>query len=147
MLPITVLPLPQAVNLVTACLKTLNATITSTLASNILPSLTSDIWTTCRSSSDSCLSVTMSIVAKDFKLQSSSLEPLPLHDLPHNRESISEMWLWVCADMHGIDNDHIPPNISTDGVFNMLAAGCQGMGWFWIWCIYCILHLMVQAGW
>ena len=43
LLPITVLPLPQAVNLVTARLKTLNATITYTLASNILPSLTSDI--------------------------------------------------------------------------------------------------------
>ena len=37
LLPITVLPVAQAVNLVTACLNTLNTTITSTLASNILP--------------------------------------------------------------------------------------------------------------
>ena len=43
LLPITVLPLLQAVNLVTAHLKIPNTTITSTLASNILPFLTSDI--------------------------------------------------------------------------------------------------------
>ena len=62
LLPLTVLPLSQAANLVTACLKILNATVTSTLASNILPSLTSDIWTTCGSNSDSYLSVTIHIV-------------------------------------------------------------------------------------
>ena len=82
--PITVLPLSQAVNLVTARLKILNATITSNLASNSLPSLIADIWTTCGSNSDIYLSVTMHIVTKDFKLQSHSLEPLPLRELPYN---------------------------------------------------------------
>ena len=78
LLLITILPLSQAANLVTARLKIVNATITSTLASNIPPFLTSDIWTTCGNSSDSYLSVTMHIVTKDFKLQSCTLEPLPL---------------------------------------------------------------------
>ena len=67
LLPITVLPLSQAANLVTVCLKILNA-MTSTRASNILPSLTSDIWTTCGSNSDSYLRATMHIATKDFKL-------------------------------------------------------------------------------
>ena len=147
MLPTFILPLLQAANLVTACWKVLNATITSTLASNILPSLTSDIWTTCGSNSDSYLSVTMHIVTRDFKLQSYSLEPLPMRDLSHNREFISDMWLRVCADVHGIKNDHMPPIITTGGASNMVAAGCCASGWFWIWCIYHILHLMVQAGW
>ena len=119
LLPITILPLLQAANLVAARLKIFNATITFTLASNILPSLTSDIWTTCGNNSDSNLSVTMHIVTKDFKLQSYFLEPLPLRDLPHNRKSISEMWLWVCANVHGIDKDHMPPVITTDRASNM----------------------------
>ena len=89
----------------------------------------------------------MHIVTKDFKLQSFALEPFPLHDLPHNRESISEMWLWVCANAHGIDNDHMPPDITTNGASNMEIAGHRSSGWFWILCIYHILHLKMQGGW
>ena len=130
LLPITVLPLSQASNLVAAHLKILNPTITFTLASSIAPSLTSDIWSTCGSNSDSYLNWTMHIVTKDFQLQSYSLEALPLRGLPHNQESISETWLRVCADTLGIDNDHMPPIITTDGAFNMVSTGCHASGWF-----------------
>ena len=58
----------QASNLVAACLKIFNAMITSTLASNIPPSLTSDIWSSSGSNSDSYLSCTMHIVTKYIKL-------------------------------------------------------------------------------
>ena len=77
----------------------------------------------------------MYIITKVFKLQSFALEPFSLRDLPHNRESISEMWLRVWANAHGIDNDHMPPDVTTDGASNMVTAGCHGSGWFWIWCI------------
>ena len=146
LLPISIIPPLQAANLVIR-LKILNATITPTLASNTQPSLTSDIWTTCGRNSDDYLSGTMHIVTKDFKLQSFALEPLPLRDIPHNRKSISEMWLQVCTNAHGIDNDHMPPNITTDGASSIVTAGCHGSGWFWIWCIYHILHLMMQGEW
>ena len=78
LLPITLLPLSQAVNLVTARLKILKATINSTLASNIPPSLTSDIWSSSGSNSDSYLSYTMYIVTKDFKLQNYTLGGPPI---------------------------------------------------------------------
>ena len=65
----------------------------------------------------------MHIVTKDFKLESYSLGALPLHDLPHNQQTISEMWLWVCADTLGIDSDCMQPIITTNGVSNMVAAG------------------------
>ena len=61
LLPISILSPLQVGNLV-ICLKILNATITPTLASNIQPSLTSHIWTTCGRNSDNNLSVTMHIV-------------------------------------------------------------------------------------
>ena len=89
----------------------------------------------------------MHIVTKDFKLQSFALELFPLRDLSHNQESISEMWLRVCTNAHGIDNDHMPPDITTNKVSNMVAAGHHGSGWFCIWCIYHILHLMMQGVW
>ena len=92
LLPVSILSPLQVTSLV-LCLKILNATIIPTLAGNIQPSLTSHIWTTCGRNSDNNLSVTMHIVTKDFKLQSLTLEPFPLRDLPHSRESISEMWL------------------------------------------------------
>ena len=72
---------------------------------------------------DNNLSVTMHIVTKDFKLQSFALEPFPLCDLPHNLEFISEMWLQVCANAHGINNNHMPPDITINGAFNMVTAG------------------------
>ena len=131
LLPISILPSLQAANLVIR-LKILNATITSTLASNIQPSLTSHIWTIFGRNSDNNLSVTMHIVAKNFKLQSFALEPFSLCDLPHNLESISEMWLRVCVQLHGIDNDHMPPDITTDEASNMVAVGHHSSGWFWI---------------
>ena len=87
----------------------------------------------------------MHIVTKDFKLESYSLEALPLRDLPQNQQTISDMWLRVCADTLGIDSDHFQLVITTDGASNMVAAGCHG--WFWMWCICHILHLAVQAGW
>ena len=121
LLPMSILSPLQVANLVIR-LKILNATIIPTLASNIQPSLTSHIWTTCGRNSDNNLSVTMHIVTKDFKLQSFALEPFPLHDLPHNRESISEIWLRVCANVHGINKDHMPPDIITDGASNMVIA-------------------------
>ena len=64
----------------------------------------------------------MHIVTKDFKLESYSLA-LPLCDLPHNQQTISEMWLQVCAEMLGIDSDRFQPVITTDGAANMVAAG------------------------
>ena len=122
LLPISILSLLQVASLV-ICLKILNVSIIPTLAGNIQPSLTSHIWTTCIRNLDNNLSVTMHIVTKDFKLQSFALEPFPLCDLPHNRESISEMWLRVCANVHGIENNHMPPDITTNGAFNMVIAG------------------------
>ena len=83
LLNIAILSPLQVANLVIR-LKIVNATITPTLASNIQPSLTSYIWTTCGRNSNNYLSVTMHIVTKEFKLQSFALEPLPLCDLPHN---------------------------------------------------------------
>ena len=74
----------------------------------------------------------MHIVTEDFKLESYSLGALPLHDLAHNQQSISEMWLWVCADTLGIDSDRFQPVITTDGASNMVAAGCHASGWFWM---------------
>ena len=76
LLPISILSPLQVASLV-ICLKILNATIIPTLAGNIQPSLTSHIWTTCGRNLDNNLSVTMHIVAKDFKLQSFALKPLP----------------------------------------------------------------------
>ena len=146
LLTITLLPLSQAANLVAACLKILNATVNSTLASNIPPSLTSDIWSTCESNLDSYFSCTMHIVTKDFKLQSYSLGALPLRDLPHNQEFIFAIWLRNCADMLGIDSDCMQPVINTDEASNMVAAGCHASSWFLMWCICHILHLAVQAG-
>ena len=122
LLPISILSPLQVASMV-ICLKILNATIIPTLAGNIQPSLTSHIWTTCRQNSDNNLSVTMHIVTKDFKLQSFAVEPFPLRDLPHNQESISEMWLRVCANAHGFDNNHMLPGITSDGAFNMETAG------------------------
>ena len=122
LLPISILSNLQVASLV-ICLKIFNATIIPTLASNIQPSLTSHIWTTCRRTSDNNLSITMHIVTKDFKLQSFALESFPLRDLPHNREFISEMWLRVCANAHGIHNNHMPPDITANGAFNMVTAG------------------------
>ena len=89
----------------------------------------------------------MHIVAKDYKLEGYSLGALPLRDLLHNQQSLSEMWLRVCTDTLGIDSDCMQPVITTNGVANMVAAGCHASGWFWIWCICHILHLVVQAGW
>ena len=129
LLPISVFSLLQVASLV-ICLKILNVSIIPTLAGNIQPSLTSHIWTTCGRNSDNNLSVTMHIVTKDFKLQSFALEPFPLRDLPHNQESISKMWLQVCANAHGINNDHMPPDITTNRASNMVAAGCHASSWF-----------------
>ena len=121
--------------------------VTSTLSSNIPPSLTSDIWSSGGSNSDSYLSCTMHIATKEMKLESYSLGAFPLHDLPHNQQTISEMWLWVCAETLGIDNDRFQPVITTHGAANMVAAGYRGNSWFWMWCICHVLHLAVQAGW
>ena len=88
----------------------------------------------------------MHIATKDFKLQSYSLGALPLHDLTHNQEFISYMWLRMCADTLGINSDHMQPIITTNGAFNIVAAGCHASGWFWMWCIYHNPHLAVQAG-
>ena len=122
LLPISILCPLQVASLV-ICLKILNTTIIPTLAGNIQPSLTSHIWITCRRTSDNNLSVTMHIVTKDFKLQSFALEPFPLRDLSHNQEFIFEMWLRVYANAHGIDNNHMLPDITTNGAFNMVTAG------------------------
>ena len=71
----------------------------------------------------------MHIVSKELKLGSYSLGALPLHDLPHNQQTISDMWLRVCADTLGIDSDRFQPVIITDGASNMVAAGhCAGVG-------------------
>ena len=129
------------------CLRILNTMVTSTLSNNIPPSLNSDIWSSGGSNSDSYLSCTIYIVSKEFKLESYSLGALPLHDLPHNQQTISEMWLRVCAETLGIDSDRFQPVITTAGVTNMVAAGCGADGWFWMWCICHVLHLAVQAGW
>ena len=147
LLTISLLPLSQATNLVAACLKILNTMVTSTLTSNIPLTLTSDIWSSGGSNSDSYLSCTMNIVIKDFKLENYSLGALPLRDLPHNQHSFSEIWLRMCANMLGIDSKRMQPTITTDGASNMVAAGCHASGWFWMWCICHVLHLVVQTGW
>ena len=121
--------------------------VTSTLSSNIPPSLTSDIWSSCGSNSDSYLNYTIHIVTNDFELEGYSLGALPLRDLPHNKHTISEIGLQVCADMLGIDSDCMQPVITNNGASNMVAAGYHASGWFWMWCICHILHLAVQAGW
>ena len=146
LLTITFLPPPQAASLVTASLKILKATVNSTLASNIPPFLTSDIWSSSESNLDSYLSCTMHIVTKNSELQSYSLGALPLL-LPHNQESISEMWLHMCADTLGVNSDRVQPVITADRASNMIAAGHRASGWFWMWCVCHILHLVVQAGW
>ena len=125
LLTITLLPLSQAANLVAACLKMLNAMVTSTLASNIPPSLTSDIWSSSVSNSDSYLSCTIHIVTKNFEFQSFYLGALPSCDNPHNQDSISEMWLCMCADMLGIDSDCMQPAITTDGASSSCRLLCQ----------------------
>ena len=89
----------------------------------------------------------MHIVTKEMKLESYSLGALPLRDLPHNQQKISEIWLRVCAEALGIDSDRFQPVITTDGAAIIVAAGCRANGWFWIWCICQVLHLVVQAGW
>ena len=89
----------------------------------------------------------MHIVTKEMKLESYSLGTLPLCDLALNQRSISEMWLLVCAETLGIDSDCFQPVITTYGAANMVAAGHRADGWFWMWCICHVLHLVVQAGW
>ena len=121
--------------------------VNATLSSNIPPSVTSDIWSSGVSNSDSYLGCTMHIVTKEMKLESYSLGALPLRDLAHNQQTISEMWLRVCAETLGIDSDRFQPVITTDGAANMVTAGHHADGWFWMWCICHVLHLAVQAGW
>ena len=72
----------------------------------------------------------MHIITKNFKLESYSLGALPLRDLPHNQQTISEMWLRVCVDTLGIDSDHMQSIITTKRASNMVAAGCRASGWF-----------------
>ena len=137
------------------CLRILNTMVTSTLGNNIPPSSTSDIWSSGGSNSDSYISCTMHIVSKEFKLESYSLGALPLRDLPHNQQTISDisltisdnLWLRVCADTLGIGSDCFQPVITYNGASNMVAAGHCASGWFWMWCICHVLHLVVQAGW
>ena len=74
----------------------------------------------------------MHIIIKELKLESYSLGALPLSDLTHNQQTISEMWLRVCADMFGIDSDHFQPAITTDGASNIETAGGRASGWFWM---------------
>ena len=89
----------------------------------------------------------MHITSKEFKLESYSLGALPLRDLPHNQQIISEIWMRVCTDMLGINSDRVQLVITTDGASNMVAAGGCAGSLFWMWCICHILHLAVQAGW
>ena len=89
----------------------------------------------------------MHIVTKEMKLESYSLGALPLRDLAHNQQTISEMWLRVCANTLGINSDRFQLVITTNGALNMVTAGCCAGGWFWMWCSCQILHLVVQAGW
>ena len=89
----------------------------------------------------------MHIVSKEFKMESYSLGALPLRNPPHNQQTISEMLMRLCANMLGIDSDCFQPVITTDGASNMVAGGCRASGWFWMWCICHVLHLVVQAGW
>ena len=70
----------------------------------------------------------MHIVGKDFKLESYSLGALPLRNLPHNQQTSSEICMQVCADMLGINSDHLQMVITTDGASNMAAAGCRASG-------------------
>ena len=72
----------------------------------------------------------MHIVTKEMKLESYSLGALPLRDLPHNQQIISEMWLRVCAKMLGINSDRFQPVITTNGASNIVAAGHCAGGWF-----------------
>ena len=57
----------------------------------------------------------MHIVPKEMKLESYSLGALPLRDLAHNQQTISEMCLRVCAKTLGIDSDRFQLVITTNG--------------------------------
>ena len=70
----------------------------------------------------------MHIVTKEIKLESYSLGALPLRNLTHNQQKISEIWLRVCAETLGIDSDRFQPVITTDGSANMVAAGHRADG-------------------
>ena len=74
----------------------------------------------------------MHTVTKDFELQIYSLGSLPLRDLLHNQESISDMWLRMCTDMLDVDSECMQPVITTDWASNMVGAGHRAGGWFWM---------------
>ena len=72
------LPL-QALELVMGWLKQLRKEVNTSLADNIPPALTSDIWT--YAANDSCLACTMHMLTKEFMLQIFSMGSLPLYDM------------------------------------------------------------------
>ena len=72
----------QALELVVERLKQPRRIVNTSLADNISPALTSDIWTS--AANDSYLSCTMHVLTKEFMLQTYSVGLLPLYDLNHD---------------------------------------------------------------
>ena len=63
-------------------LKLLRRAVDTSLADNIPPALTQDIWTS--AANDSYLSCTMHVLTKDFMLHTYSMGALPLYDLSYD---------------------------------------------------------------
>ena len=80
-IPFITIPL-QVLELVVERLKLLRRVVNTSLADNIPPTLTLDIWTS--AANDSYLSCTMHVRTKDFMLQTYSMGALPLYDLSHD---------------------------------------------------------------
>ena len=72
----------QAAELIVERLKLLRRAVNISLADNIPPALTSDIWTS--AANDSYLSCTMHVLTKDFMLHTYSMGALLLYDLSHD---------------------------------------------------------------
>ena len=122
----------QALELVVERLKLLRRVANTSLADNIPPALTSDIWTS--AANESYLSCTMHVFTKDFMLHTYSMAALPLYDFSHNLNTIADMWLRVCTDTLAINDNRMQPIITTARVANKKAAGCKAGLWYWMWC-------------
>ena len=72
----------QVSELVVERLKLLRRVVNTSLADNIPPMLTSNIWMS--AANDDYLSCTMQVLTKDFMLQTYSMGALPLYDLSHD---------------------------------------------------------------
>ena len=80
-IPLTTIPL-QVSELVVERLKLLRRVVSISLADNVPPALTLDIWMS--AANDSYFSCTMHVLTKDFMLHTYSMGALLLYDLSHD---------------------------------------------------------------